>query len=254
MIAALSVLVLTFLIAGCTSSTNSPSNAPTKKVTPAQKTTIETSYDITAALADTIEALDAMTASIGFGNGTGGTVTVDGHGTTSVTMSWTGSATSGTATLTVKSGSTTVSTYTITFTGTSVAGTTSLVTTLKGKTSKGSDLDLGINIVKVGTSTTATVTGNVTYSGETYRVSGGSTSDRTSKSASWGYVITDIKTEITMTIAASYSSGAFSGTMTIATKRGVTLATATTNGDGTVTVKYVDGTTVTIDVFPNPSK
>jgi len=246
-----SVMAVGLLLAGCTS-TNNPT---TKKVTTDQKSTVETDYDITAALADAVEALDGMIASTGFSNGTGGSVTVGGHGSTSVTLAWTGAPGCGTATVTVKSGTTTQSTYTVTYTGTSTYGITSLVTTLKGTTAKGSTLDLGISIVKTGTTASASVTGNVTYGGKKYTVAGGSNTDSASKTAQWAYVITDTQTDITMTIAASYTAGSFQGTMVIQTKRGVEIATASvTASNGTVTIKYADGTTKTIEVFPDPTK
>lgn len=249
-IALVGIVVVGLLLAGCT---NTP--PPKKTVSTAQKTTVETGYDITAALADTVEALDGMIASTGFSNGTGGSVTVDGHGTTDVACTWTGAAGCGTATVVIKSGSSTQATYTVAYTGTSVYGITSLVTTLKGNTAKGATLDLQVSIVKTGTTASATVTGNVTYSGTKYTVAGGSTTDSVSKTAQWAYVITDTATEITMTIAASYSAAGFSGTMVVQTKRGVEVASASvTSSNGSVVVKYADGTTKTIEVFPDPTK
>lgn len=250
-IALIGVIVVGLLLAGCT--TTSPTNK--KTVSTAQKTTVETGYDITAALADTVEALDGMVASAGFSNGTGGSVTVDGHGSTSVALTWTGAPGCGTATVAIKSGTATQATYTVTYTGTSVYGMTSLVTTLKGNTAKGAALDLQVSLVKTGTVASASVAGNVTYGGKTYSVAGGSNTDGTSKTAQWAYVITDTQTDITMTIAASYTAAGFNGAMTIQTKRGVEVATASvTSADGTVTVKYADGTTKTIEVFPDPTK
>jgi outer membrane murein-binding lipoprotein Lpp len=251
LIALIGVIVVGLLLAGCTSSNNNNK----KTVSTAQKTTVETGYDISAALADTVEALDGMIASTGFSNGTGGSVTVDGHGSTSVALTWTGAPGCGTASVAIKSGASTQATYTVTYTGTSTYGMTSLVTALKGTTAKGATLDLQVNIVKTGTTASASVAGNVTYGGKTYAVAGGSTTDSAAKTASWGYVITDTGTDITMTIAASYTSAGFSGAMTVQTKRGVEVATATvTSADGTVTVKYADGTTKTIEVFPDPTK
>jgi len=249
-LALIGVIVVGLLLAGCT--TTSPT--PKKTVSAAQKTTVETGYDISAALADTVEALDGMIASTGFSNGTGGSVTVDGHGSASVALTWTGAPGCGTASVAIKSGASTQATYTVTYTGTSTYGMTSLVTTLKGNTAKGATLDLAVSIVKTGTTASASVGGNVTYGGKTYSVAGGSVTDSAAGTANWGYIITDASTDITMTIAASYSGAGFSGAMTIQTKRGVELASATTSGDGVVIVKYADGTTKTIEVFPNPTK
>jgi hypothetical protein len=238
------------MLAGCT--TSSP---PKKTVPAAQKATVENSYDATAALADTVEALDGMLASPALGNGTGGTVTVDGHGDTSVTCAWTGSAGSGTATVTTKAGSSTTSTYSVAYSGTNTYGVLAYTATVTGKTAKGADINVQISVAKVaGMSTSASITGNITYGGTVYKVSGGSTTDSVARSATWGYVIEDASTGITVTIAASYAAGSFTGAMTIQDKRGKTVATATTAGQGTVTVKYADGTTKTIEVFPDPTK
>ncbi|MBM4248594.1 MAG: hypothetical protein FJ149_04020 [Euryarchaeota archaeon] len=244
------VLAFGMVLAGCTSS--SPSKGT---VSAAQKTAVENSYDATAALADTVEALDGMVGSTQFGNGTGGSVTVGGHGQTTVTCAWTGSATCGTATVTTKSGSTTESTYAIAYTGSNFYGVMSYTAEVTGKTARGADIDVTITVSKVtGMATSAAVSGNITYGGTVYVVSGGSTTDAVARSASWAYKIEEPKGGITVTIAATYAAGSFSGAMTVQDRRGTTLATATTGGGGTVTIEYKDGTTRTVQVFPDPTQ
>lgn len=245
-----SVLVLGILLAGCTSESPSRGSVPA-----AQKTAVENSYDAASALADTVEALDGMLGSPQFGNGTGGTVTVGGHGDATVTLAWTGSATCGTATVTTASGSATTSTYTIAYTGSNVFGVLSYTARVTGKTEKGADIDVRISVSKVpGMATSATVSGNITYGGTVYVVSGGSTTDAAAGTASWAYTIEEPKSGISAAIAASYAAGTFSGTMTVQDRRGNTIATAATSGGGTVTVTYKDGTTKTIEVFPDPTQ
>ncbi len=244
------VLAFGMVLAGCT--TSSP---PKKTVTAAQKATVENSYDSTAALADTVEALDGMVASPQFGNGTGGSVSVAGHGTTTVTCAWTGSSSNGTATLTTKSGSNTAATYNVAYSGSSVFGIMAYTANVTGKTARNADIDVRIAVSRVmGTGTSAAVEGNITYAGTRYNVAGGSTTDATAKTASWAYLIENTATGIKVTIASSYSASGFSGAMTIQDKDGKLLASASTGSGGKVVIKYEDGTTKSLEVFPDPTK